>query len=376
MITIVPGAADGGFGAPLIPFEVRIIIEAGFFGIELSARRVPGITRASAIGLRHALASADFNGDGIPDLVVAGPVTNNVAVLLGDGLGGFSKTIIYDTCAAPVAVTALDADGDGKPDIAVACRDGKGVQFIINKLTPAGSVLTSVSAATFTGTNIAPGSIVSGFGLKLATATAGASSLPLPLTLSGTRILVRDSAGNERRARIFFVSPGQVNFECPGNIAVGPARVTIIAGDGSVALGTIVVRPTAPGLFTANSDGKGVAAGTLTRVRGADQTPENIAVLQGAAFVAAPIDLGPDGDQIYLTLYGTGLRRRASLAAVSAKVGGVDVPVAFAGAQGGFAGLDQLNIGPLPRSLAGRGEVPLDLIVDGRTGNRVTIAVK
>jgi uncharacterized protein (TIGR03437 family) len=47
--------------------------------------------------------------------------------------------------------------------------------------------------------------------------------------------------------------------------------------------------------------------------------------------------------------------------------------VPFAGAQGGFAGLDQLNIGPLPRSLAGRGNVMMTLTVDGVAANTVQL---
>ena len=41
-------------------------------------------------------------------------------------------------------------------------------------------------------------------------------------------------------------------------------------------------------------------------------------------------------------------------------------------AQGQFAGLDQVNIGPLPRTLAGRGEVNLYVTVDGNRSNTVT----
>jgi uncharacterized protein (TIGR03437 family) len=42
---------------------------------------------------------------------------------------------------------------------------------------------------------------------------------------------------------------------------------------------------------------------------------------------------------------------------VIATVGGVSVPVLYSGAAPGFAGEDQVNIGPLPQSLAGQGSV-------------------
>jgi len=77
---------------------------------------------------------------------------------------------------------------------------------------------------------------------------------------------------------------------------------------------------------------------------------------------------------VYLVLFGTGIRGRSSLAAVSATVGGVAVPVVFAGDSGQFVGLDQVNIGPLPRSLKGAGQAIVLLTVDGNTANTVTVA--
>jgi uncharacterized protein (TIGR03437 family) len=54
----------------------------------------------------------------------------------------------------------------------------------------------------------------------------------------------------------------------------------------------------------------------------------------------------------------------------------VAVPVAYAGEQGGFLGLDQINIGPIPRSLIGAGEVVITITVDGVAANPVTIAIQ
>jgi uncharacterized protein (TIGR03437 family) len=56
-------------------------------------------------------------------------------------------------------------------------------------------------------------------------------------------------------------------------------------------------------------------------------------------------------------------------------VGGIGVPVVSAGAQGQFAGLDQVNI-ELPASLAGRGEVGVVLSANGLTANTVLINMR
>ena len=91
--------------------------------------------------------------------------------------------------------------------------------------------------------------------------------------------------------------------------------------------------------------------------------------------MTAPIDMGPATDQIILELYGTGIRGRSSLGAVSATIGGVSAIVDYAGGVDGYAGLDQVNL-RVPRSLAGRGEVDIVLRVDGKTANTVTVNFK
>ena len=89
-----------------------------------------------------------------------------------------------------------------------------------------------------------------------------------------------------------------------------------------------------------------------------------------------PIALGAATDQVYLSLYGTGFRGFSALSAVTATIGGVSVPVTGASAQSQFAGLDQVNVGPLPRALAGKGLASVALQVDGRTANAVTVNIQ
>lgn len=238
--------------------------------------------------------------------------------------------------------------------------------------------LASVSAASFTASELAPESIVAAFGTNLATTTQTANTLPLPTTLAGTTVRVRDSAGVERLAPLFFVAASQVNYLLPPGLAPGAATVTILSGGNELSLGTVNVAAVAPGLFSANSSGQGVAAAIALRVKAdGSQSFEPVSRFDSAAgqFVAAPLDLGPAGEQVFLLLFGTGLRGRSNLSAVTATVGGVAAEVVYAGAQGDLVGLDQVNL-RLPRALAGRGEVALALTVDGKAANAVRVAVK
>jgi hypothetical protein len=86
------------------------------------------------------------------------------------------------------------------------------------------------------------------------------------------------------------------------------------------------------------------------------------------------IDVGPDA-QTFLELFGTGIRGRSSLANVTATIGGEHVDVLFAGAQGQFPGLDQVNL-TLSQGLHTRGETDVVLTVDGQVANRVRVNLK
>ncbi|MEK7829965.1 MAG: hypothetical protein AAB401_02710, partial [Acidobacteriota bacterium] len=92
-------------------------------------------------------------------------------------------------------------------------------------------------------------------------------------------------------------------------------------------------------------------------------------------FVARPIDLGPANEQVFLLVFGTGIRKRSNLSAVSVQVGGASTQINFAGPQADFVGLDQINA-LLPRTLIGRGEVDVVVSVDGLTANTVRISIK
>lgn len=131
-------------------------------------------------------------------------------------------------------------------------------------------------------------------------------------------------------------------------------------------------------LFTANANGQGVAAALALRVK-ADGTQSFEPVAQFDAgqnrFVAVGVDLGPNGDQVFLALYGTGIRLRSALSGVSATIGGLGSEVLFADAAPGFVGLDQVNV-RLSRALAGRGEVDVLLSVDGRAANPVRVSIR
>jgi uncharacterized protein (TIGR03437 family) len=239
-------------------------------------------------------------------------------------------------------------------------------------------IATSVSAASYQAARLAPEMISAVFGGKLATSTLVATQIPLPTTLGGTSVRFRDASGTERSAPLFFVSPTQINYLIPAGTAPGSGNVTIYTSNGAISQGMTTVANVAPGIFAADASGKGLPTGQVVRVKGdGSQQYETIARFDQSLnqWVAVPIDLGVATDQVVLVLYGTGLRFRSQLSAVSVKVGGVDCQVIFAGPTPGLVGLDQLNV-ILPRSLAGRGLVNVEMNVDGQAANMMQVSMK
>ena len=239
-------------------------------------------------------------------------------------------------------------------------------------IVAAQSQLNGVPSATVSAASFQQGAsaeaIGAMFGTRLATQTGFASAIPLPTSISGTSVLVNGIA-----SPLFFVSAGQVNYQLNKELSTGAiASVVTVAGDGMVSQGQIQILTEAPGIFTANATGKGGPAAVWT--------------LDGISFFAVS---NPDGSPRPLpagsivVLFGTGIRNTPAsnptdgngvAESLRVNLGGAIVTPAFAGPQGGFVGLDQINM-PIPASLAGTGRIDAVLIVNGRAANTFQLQI-
>ena len=159
-----------------------------------------------------------------------------------------------------------------------------------------------------------------------------------------------------------MVSPGQVNYLIPGTVAIGNATISLSANSNTFT-GKVDISNVAPSIFSAASSGSGPAAAQVLTVTASGQvTTTNIfttgAYAGGTDYIPTPVSLSPITNQVYLILYGTGFRNH-SANPVEVTINGVSVPVTYAGAQSTLPGLDQINVGPLPQTLAGTGKANL-----------------
>jgi uncharacterized protein (TIGR03437 family) len=235
----------------------------------------------------------------------------------------------------------------------------------------------NVSSANF-GYALASSAIASAFGTGLADGAQPATSVPLPLSILGVTVTVTGDDGVSQPAPLFYVSPTQINYLIPAGISSGIATVTVMNNGTMAATGSMRLQSVAPGIYTANQNGSGVATGTITRLH-ADHSQSVEPIEQcdanGLNCVPRAIDFGVPTDQLFLTLYGTGIRHRTDLSHVKVQIGNENADVQYAGPDPESAGLDQIKIS-LPRALQGRGRLSLVLQADTQTANPVHISFR
>jgi uncharacterized protein (TIGR03437 family) len=212
---------------------------------------------------------------------------------------------------------------------------------------------------------VAPGGIISIFGVNLSTETLVAPDGMLPQTLGGLTVRVGD-----RLLPLFFVSPQQINAQLPDDLGAGNQVLTISpAGAPEVRAPFTVVR-NAPGLFPVAANGQAMA----------------MAVHEDGSPVTAD---APARSGELLTVYGTGFgpaeRARPEgfpipqsvsyslLDGVTVQVGEVTITAEKAFAVAGRCGIDAVQF---RLTNAVTGTATLRLSVNGADSNTLMLAVQ
>jgi uncharacterized protein (TIGR03437 family) len=198
--------------------------------------------------------------------------------------------------------------------------------------------------------SVAPGSMAVAYGGALAFLTEQATREPLgsfPYSLDGTTVAV-----NGQPAQLFFVSPEQVNFQVPPQTTIGPAEFVVTNAEGFQTRGTIEITRAAPGLFTLDGDGRGMAL-----------------ALDALTMQTGPFDPTQGTGRIILFATGSHLGSQ-----IQAAFNGFKVAVEAVQSSTDLPGLDEIHL-LLPANLRGAGTVLLSLRVDERESNPVLLTL-
>ncbi len=351
------GSGDGGPAteAGVEPWDVAVDAEGNLYIADAGSRirkvtnpagtALEGATKGLAAGTITTIAGtgqAGFDGDGG---AATGAKLNVPQGVTADALGN-----IYFSDSFNNLVRVLLPGGDEQPLITT-----EGV----------------VDAAGF-GPRLAPDSIATAFVLNGASGDAVGNSSPLPTRLGGSIIEITDSQGVTRASGLFgiFNNGRQINFHIDEDTALGPAMITLTRASGVSSTAPIQISQTGAGIFfVKNVSNQDVALAQFLRISGGSAGPLEL-VFDPTDFSPVPIDLGPEGDEVFLVLFGTGIRLAGEVQAI---LNGENVTIfSFADAPG-FFGLDQVNVGPIPRNFINGGTVTVQLIVDGQVTNIVMV---
>jgi uncharacterized protein (TIGR03437 family) len=193
-----------------------------------------------------------------------------------------------------------------------------------------------VNAADFTA-GVAPGSLIAVFGQNLSPVNLATAEMPLPTALGDSCLTV-----NGALTPMLFVSPTQVNAQLPYYLG-GRVTMALHTPGGVSDNFAFTMADTAPGVFKAVLEGTGIEVPTVVRMA------NNL--------LATPSNPVHRGDTI--VIYATGLGRTVpgvdagapapfnplAVAQIPAELdlGGVALPVLYAGLTPGYAGLYQIN---------------------------------
>jgi uncharacterized protein (TIGR03437 family) len=300
----------------------------------------------------------DTNNSRIRKITTDGTITT----IAGKGGGAYSG----DGGNATSAVLNFPRSIAVGPDGTVYIADTN--NHAIRVLTPTFPAISTngVGNAASYATRISPGALASVFGTGFGSSTYQADdgfAWPTSANLVSVKV-------NGAPAPLYYVSPGQINFQVPwATPTTGTVEIAVAVNGGSSNTAIVAVGTAAPGLFVLPG-GAAIVQNTPSYTLNDVSNPAPA----GSTIIAYLTGSGPVSPA---AKDGTPLRSDTltwATSTYSAQIGSTTATVSFAGLTPGFIGLAQMNI-IVPPALA-PGVYPLSITIDGQTSNSGTIAVQ
>jgi len=292
-------------------------------------------------------------------------VDGTISTIAGNGQIGRGADGIPATQSPLNFPNAVAVDNNG--DVLIADWQNYLIRKVSFAIRPAISPGGIVNAASFLPSPVplAPGALISIFGINFSTALTQATELPLPTEMAGISVTV-----NGTRMPLVFVSPNQINAQLPYDLRSGEAKIRVTSAQGSSAEESVNIGAAAPGIFM-------IAGGTRAVAINQDftlNTAEN-AEARGRVLTVYLTGIGPlDGELPAGQPAPSSTLYRAALDS-SATIGGRDAPILFLGLTPGFVGLAQANV-QIPADAPIGNALELVIAVNRQRSNTTLVAVK
>jgi Flp pilus assembly secretin CpaC len=287
--------ANKGNGTTSALGSISILLGTGGGAFGTATGITIGTSQDANVPTPSAVAVGNFGGDVNMDIAVTDSANNNVAILRGNGTGGFSAPLTYPTGNAPVALLVKDFNGDGIPDLAVVNQTDGTVSILLGQSGgtfgpktdyPVGSMPVAIASADFNADGVAD--------LAVTNNTSGTVSILLGNS-DGTFGLKTDFATGafpQGIATADFNSDGKPDLAVAYQTDTLGNSVSILLGNGNGTFGTATN-------FPAGSGPVGIVAADLTGggnqdLAVADQTGNDLDILagNGDGTFALPVSLG------------------------------------------------------------------------------------
>ena len=318
--------------------------------------------------LGMSLAAGDFNGDGKPDLAVGqmpGPFsiahTPRISLFIGNGNGTFTAGANFETTSSPVCVLFGDFNRDGKLDLVNVDDTGSG-QFFNTITIRFGNGTGSFGPATSIPVASGPKFVAAGdFNLD--------GNLDLAVANGNLYVMLGDGNGGfgpltQLAGTYDTVAIGDFNNDGKLDLALLFANLP----EGSFSSVSIVLNTCGVPQLLALEGNRAVALDSLTLIR--DPFPFTSTTYFSSdqrtriMLFAVNIDLQPGEDAASVTV-----RAENSQHAI------ISIPAEYAGKVPNFSWLTQVNV-RLPDELVNGGDVSMSLIYHGMESNKVLITIK
>ena len=229
--------------------------------------------------------------------------------------------------------------------------------------------ITSVVNAGNYGADVAPGGLISVFGTNLSPVNMASSEIPLPTALANSCLSV-----NGLPVPILFVSPTQVNAQMPFQ-AIGDVTLVLRTPGGISNSLNLVIDPNAPSVFSASVGADNNIPTVVRYDDGELVTPSHpihrssnsplVIYLTGLGGTSPAVPTGQPAPSNPLSL---------SLVQPTVTLGGVSLPVLYAGLAPGLVGVDQINVS-VPTNVPTGMSVPL-VITEGDVSTSISERVE